>query len=81
MKFHKEKCKVLPLGRNNPRHQYVLGATQLESSLAGKTLDTRVTLSQQRALGAKRASGVLGCVRQSIASGPREVILCSAEHW
>ncbi|KAK4819183.1 hypothetical protein QYF61_025998 [Mycteria americana] len=79
MKFNKDKCKVLPLGRNNPRHQYVLGATQLESSLAGKDLgvlvDTKLTMSQQRALAAKRASGVLGCVRQSIASRRREVIL------
>ena len=38
MKFNKEKCKVLPLGRNNPVHQYMLGATQLESNLVGKDL-------------------------------------------
>ena len=29
MKFNKEKCQVLPLGRNNSMHQYVLGATQM----------------------------------------------------
>lgn len=35
-KFRKEKCKALHLGRNNPMHQCVLGALQLESSLAEK---------------------------------------------
>jgi len=24
MRFSQENCKVLPLGRNNPRHQYML---------------------------------------------------------
>ncbi|KAK4829689.1 hypothetical protein QYF61_006064 [Mycteria americana] len=36
MKFNKEKYEVLHLGRNNPMHQYMLGATQLESSFAEK---------------------------------------------
>lgn len=31
-----KKCKVL--GRNNPTHQYLLGATQLGSTLAEKAL-------------------------------------------
>jgi len=43
--FNKGNCKVLHLGRNNPRHQYVLGATQLESSLAEKDGGSRWTLS------------------------------------
>ena len=34
MKFSKEKCKVLPLGRNNTMHQDILQAYWLERSLA-----------------------------------------------
>lgn len=34
MKFNKGKCKVLLLGRNNGRHQYVLRADLTESSFA-----------------------------------------------
>lgn len=33
MMFSKGKCKVLPLGWNNPMHQYVLKADQMESSV------------------------------------------------
>ena len=38
MRFSKGKSKVLHQGRNNLRHQYMLRATKLESSLAGKDL-------------------------------------------
>jgi len=42
--------------------------------------DDRVTMSQQCALGAKKASGILGCIKRSVASMSREVLLplCSA---
>jgi len=53
---------------NDSVHQYMLGATQLESSLAEKNLgvlvDTKLNTSQQYALAAETANGIPGCSRQ-----------------
>ncbi|KAK4830190.1 hypothetical protein QYF61_009217 [Mycteria americana] len=38
MKFNKGKCKVLHLGKNNPKHPYRMGSHQLEISFAEKAL-------------------------------------------
>ncbi|GAB0205625.1 mitochondrial enolase superfamily member 1 [Grus japonensis] len=84
MKFNKGKCKALHLGKNNPMHQYRLGVDLLGSSSAEKDLrvlvDSKVSMSQQCALVAKKANGILGCIQKSVASRSREVILplCSA---
>ena len=67
MRFNKSKCEVLHLGRITT-HQYRLWVDLLEWSSAEKDLtvlkDNRLTMSQQCALVAKKASGILGCINK-----------------
>jgi len=74
MKFNKGKCRVLHLGKNNPMHQYRLGADLLERDL-GILVDDSLTMSQQCALVAKKANGILGYIKKSVASRSREIFL------
>ena len=71
------------MGRNNPLHQYRLGVDLLESISAEKDLgvlvDNKLTTSQHCALVAKTANGILGCIKRSVASRSKEVILCPSE--
>jgi len=73
MKFNKAKCKVLHLGRGNPKHKYSLGEKWLESSPEEK--DQKLNMSQQYALAAQKANRILGCIPSSMASRSREGIL------
>ena len=79
MKFNKSKCHILHLERSNTGNKYKLGEEWLESSPAerhlGVLVNSRLNMSQQCALAAKRANRILGCIKHSITSQSKEVII------
>jgi len=82
MRFNKAKCKVLHMGRGILKHKYRLGRECLKNSPEEKDLvDEKLNMSRQCVLAAQKASCILGCIKRSVASRSREVILplCSRE--
>ncbi|GAB0196966.1 hypothetical protein GRJ2_002161900 [Grus japonensis] len=78
-KFSEAKCKVLHIDWGNPKHKYKLGGEWIESSPEGKDLgvlvDKKLNMTCQHVLVAQKASRLLGCIKSSVTSRSREVIL------
>jgi len=78
-KFNKARRKILHMGHSNPKHRYRLGREWIESSPEEKNLgvlaDKKLNMTQRFVLAAQKANRILGCIKSSVASRSREVIL------
>ena len=79
MKFSEVKCKVLHLSQGNIHYRYKLRNESIEFSTAKKDLgvlvNEKLDMSQQCVLAVQKANCIPGCIKISILSWLRDMIL------
>jgi len=81
MRFNESKFKVLYLSRGNLTYQYKLGGVSIEHSRPalqkglGGLVDGRLDMRQQCTLATQKANHILVCIKISVSSRLRKVIL------
>lgn len=74
MRFSNVKCHVLPLDQNNPVQCYRLGEERLESCSGGAGWQ-QLNISQRCAHVAKKGNGILACIKNSVASRTKKLVV------
>ena len=77
VRFNKTKCKISHLGQGNLHCQYKLGDERIEHSSKdlGVLVDGNLDMSQQCILAAQKANCILDCIKRSMVSRARNVIV------
>jgi len=75
----KKFSKVLHMDQGNPKHKYRLSGEWIENSPEEKgfrvLVDQKLNMTWQCVLAAQKANRILDCIKSSVASRSREVIL------
>ena len=79
LKFNKEKCKVLHIGKNNPNYtykmdDYLLGNTAAEKDL-GVTVDTNLTFEEHINETVKKANRLVGMISHFISHKTPDIMI------
>ena len=79
MKFNVGKCKVLHLGRRNPRYEYNMGDLTLETATEEKDLgviiDEKLKFDKHTEAQVNKANKVLGLLRRSFETLDKETLV------